>query len=164
MFIMDLKSRIKNPVWWISLVGAIAIIASYFGYDITKIVGQDWKGLIGAIFSLLTILGITADTSTKGISDKVIQDATVQAINNDNGTKEAVQTEATTTSINNKINPNSEEVTVGIDGPQNTSNLSINDGSVNASVQANELKVPLDATALEQIALKAVQDVLTRQA
>lgn len=84
MLTMDLKARLKNPTWWVSVIGGVGLIASYYGVDITKYIGEDWKGLIGTIFGLLTVLGITADTSTLGISDQVAtsSDSATQNVSN----------------------------------------------------------------------------------
>lgn len=103
MLMLDLKARLKNIHWWIGIISTIILIGKYFGFDITNYIGKDWQTLVGLIFGLLALLGVTVDTSTKGINDNIIQNATLQAINK----QEEVKTEALTTSINNTISENS---------------------------------------------------------
>jgi len=105
MLTMDLKSRALSLKFWVFIIAQIGLIAGYFHVDITQYIGQDWQTLLGLIFSLLGALGIAVDTSTKGISDQVISNATVKAINQ---TKEEIKTEGSTTSINNVITENSQ--------------------------------------------------------
>lgn len=103
MFMINLEARIKNKNWWIQIISGVVLICAYFGFDLTKYIGKDWTNLIGIIFSILTLLGITVDNSTKGLSDQVVSNTTVQEINKETETKEEVQTEATTTTINNIV-------------------------------------------------------------
>lgn len=111
MFIINLKARIRNKNWWIFVISYIVAIGGYFGFDITKYIGQDWKALVGIIFGLLGVLGITVDNSTKGLSDQVIQETTVQAIKVAE-IKEEVKIEASTTSINNEVTENSQPTAI----------------------------------------------------
>ena len=115
MLTMDLKSRALSLKFWVFIIAQIGLIAGYFHVDITQYIGQDWQTLLGLIFSLLGALGIAVDTSTKGISDQVISNATVKAINQ---TKEEIKTEGSTTSINNTITQNSQD-----DSNINTNNI-----------------------------------------
>ena len=121
MLILNLKARIKNIHWWIGIISTIILIGNYFGFDITHYIGKDWQTLVGLIFGLLALLGVTVDTSTKGINDNIIQSATVQAINN----QEQVKAEASTISINNTISENSQSVTFDKTGMTTTGGLKI---------------------------------------
>lgn len=107
MLMLDLKARLKNMHWWIGVISTIILIGKYFNFDITDYIGKDWQTLVGLVFGLLALLGITVDTSTQGVSDKVVQETTVQAIK-EVETKEEVKTEASTTSINNEVTENSQ--------------------------------------------------------
>lgn len=71
MINFDIKKRIKNEYFWLALVALIAQLTNYFGIDITKYIGQDWKSFIDLVFRMFILLGVTVDTSTKGISDKI---------------------------------------------------------------------------------------------
>jgi uncharacterized membrane protein len=53
------------------MVAVVGQIALYFNIDITKYVGQDYKGLLYLVFTMLGLMGITVDTSSKGFSDIV---------------------------------------------------------------------------------------------
>lgn len=107
MLMLDLKARLKNKHWWIGVISTLILIGKYFNFDITDYIGKDWQTLVGLIFGLLALLGITVDTSTQGVSDKIIQETTVKAINVSE-TKEEVKTEASTTSINNEVTEKSQ--------------------------------------------------------
>lgn len=104
---IDWKARLTNKTWWIAVISVVLLIAQYFGVDFTKYIGEDWQTLVTLIFALIALLGITVDTSTDGISDKAIENAqeVIKAIN----TVNKIKTEATTTSVNNKINQNSDD-------------------------------------------------------
>lgn len=68
------KVRIKNKLFWLAIIPAILLLiqaaAAVFGYslDFTNL-GERLSALVEAIFSVLAILGIVADPTTKGISD-----------------------------------------------------------------------------------------------
>ena len=102
---IDWKARLRNKTWWIAVISVVLLIAQYFGFDLTTYIGEDWQTLVTLIFALIALLGITVDTSTNGVSDKAVQDA--QKVINAINTANKVKTESTTTSINNKINQNS---------------------------------------------------------
>ena len=104
---IDFKKRLTNKTWWIAVISVVLLIAQYFGFDLTNYIGQDWQTLVTLIFALIALLGITVDTSTDGISDKAIENAqeVIKAIN----TVNKARTESTTTSINNKVNQNSDD-------------------------------------------------------
>lgn len=67
---IDMLKRLKNLTWWIAVISTIMLILGYFGFDITKYIGKDWKTLVTLIFGLLSLLGVSVDTSTSGIGDK----------------------------------------------------------------------------------------------
>lgn len=99
------KARLTNKSWWVATISIVVLIARYFGFDLIQYIGQDWQTLVALIFALAALMGITVDTSTPGVSDKAIEDA-ADVITNINTAKK-VKTESTTTSVNNKINQNS---------------------------------------------------------
>ena len=59
---IDWKARLTNKTWWIAVISVVLLIAQYFGFDLTKYIGQDWQTLITLIFALIALLGITVDT------------------------------------------------------------------------------------------------------
>lgn len=66
---IDWKARIQNKTWWVSLITAILLLGSNFGFDLTKYIGANWQSTLNVIFTIITLLGITVDNSTTGISD-----------------------------------------------------------------------------------------------
>lgn len=66
--------RAKNKAFWITLVPAvlllIQVIAAVFGYTINMgELGDKLIAVVNALFAVLSILGIVADPTTKGITD-----------------------------------------------------------------------------------------------
>lgn len=131
MFQMDLKARLKNKAFLIALVSAILLLLKNFGLG--QYIPENIDSIVNGFITIGILLGIITDTSTPGISDQVVSDATVQAINN----QEQVKTEASTTAINNTVSENSQGIVITKEGLKTTGELKINDASVNSSVQAN---------------------------
>lgn len=71
---MNWKVRIRNKVFWISLISALALlaqaVAAVFGYtiDLTTLVGK-LTAVVDALFVVLVILGINVDPTTAGLGD-----------------------------------------------------------------------------------------------
>lgn len=70
------KVRLQNPAFWVGLIGVLATlvinVAQLLGFDVSAAVGsweQALTGLAQAIFTVLALLGVVADPTTKGISD-----------------------------------------------------------------------------------------------
>ena len=66
--------RAKNKAFWIALVPAvlllIQVIAAVFGYTTNMgELGEKLIAVVNALFAVLSILGIVADPTTKGITD-----------------------------------------------------------------------------------------------
>lgn len=109
MLMLDLKARLKNKTFILSMLGAIVLLIQQLGFK--DLIPSNWLDIVNTILSILVMLGIIVDTSTPGVSDKIIQETTVQAIKVAE-TKEKVQTEATTTAVNNTVSENSQSVTL----------------------------------------------------
>ena len=68
------KVRLLNVKFWLALVPAILLlaqaVAAPFGYkwDFANL-GTQLTGIINAVFSVLTILGIAVDPTTAGVGD-----------------------------------------------------------------------------------------------
>lgn len=66
--------RIKNKQFWLTLIPAvlllIQVVAAVFGFTIDLgDLGNKLLAVVNALFSVLAILGIVADPTTKGITD-----------------------------------------------------------------------------------------------
>lgn len=106
MLTLDLKARLRNKTFIFSMLGATVLLIQQLGFK--DLIPSNWSDIVNTLLSILVMLGIVVDTSTKGVSDKIVQDATVQAINKAAETKEKVRTEASTTAINNTVLENSQ--------------------------------------------------------
>ena len=68
------KVRIANKTFWLALIPAVLLliqcVAAVFGYKLDfGDLGNNLKDVVNALFLVLSILGIVADPTTKGISD-----------------------------------------------------------------------------------------------
>ena len=66
--------RAKNKAFWVALIPAVLLliqgIAAVFGYTINMgELGDKLIAVVNALFVVLSILGIVADPTTKGIAD-----------------------------------------------------------------------------------------------
>ena len=68
------KVRIKNKAFWLALIPALLLlvqqVCAVFGVqlDFGDLESQ-LVGIVGTVFTLLAILGIVADPTTKGVKD-----------------------------------------------------------------------------------------------
>lgn len=72
---MNWQTRIKNKTFWLALVPAILLLAQViavpFGYKFNiDQVNKQLLDIINAAFGVLTIIGVVADPTTAGITDK----------------------------------------------------------------------------------------------
>lgn len=71
---INLKVRLKNKVFWLAFIPAvlllIEVVASVFGFtlDFTEL-GDNLVKVVEVVFTLLAILGVVVDPTTKGMSD-----------------------------------------------------------------------------------------------
>jgi len=77
---IDLKARLKNKAFWVSMASAIAMLAQQLGLSI---IPSNYTEIVNTVLMILTMAGIVVDTSTPGISDQVLTTTTEndQAIN-----------------------------------------------------------------------------------
>lgn len=66
--------RIKNKAFWLALVPAVLLLvqvcAAPFGYEWDfGVLNAQLAAIVNALFSVLAILGIVADPTTKGLGD-----------------------------------------------------------------------------------------------
>jgi len=72
---MNWKTRIKNKTFWLALVPAILLLAQVvavplgYKFDI-DLINKQLLDIVNAAFAVLTIVGIVADPTTAGITDK----------------------------------------------------------------------------------------------
>lgn len=68
------KVRIKNKVFWATLISALALlaqaVAAIFGYkiDLTQLSGKIIAA-VNALFGVLSIMGLVNDPTTEGLGD-----------------------------------------------------------------------------------------------
>lgn len=72
---MNWKTRLKNKTFWLALVPAILLLAQVvavpFGYKFDiDLINKQLLDIVNAAFGVLTIVGIVADPTTAGITDK----------------------------------------------------------------------------------------------
>lgn len=72
---MNWQTRIKNKTFWLALVPAILLLAQVvavpFGYKFDiDLINKQLLDIINAAFGVLTIVGVVADPTTAGITDK----------------------------------------------------------------------------------------------
>lgn len=68
------KVRIKNKTFWIAIIPAVLLLAqqvmAMFGVSIdTEILNTQLLGFVGSVFTILSLVGVVSDPTTKGISD-----------------------------------------------------------------------------------------------
>lgn len=66
--------RLKNKTFWLSVIPAalllIQVVANVFGLNLDLgELGNKLLSVVNAAFALLTILGVVADPTTRGVSD-----------------------------------------------------------------------------------------------
>lgn len=83
---IDVKARLKNKAFWVSMIALIGMIVQFicdnFGlsFDMTSL-----NNVLTAILGVAVASGIVADTSTKGWSDSAPVDkdgVTIEKLNN----------------------------------------------------------------------------------
>ena len=63
---IDLKARLKNKYFWVSLLSLLVILLEQLGIQLPF----DINAIGGTLLSIAVLLGIIVDTSTEGFSDK----------------------------------------------------------------------------------------------
>jgi phi LC3 family holin len=71
---INLKARMKNKVFWLTMIPAICVLISQvfcmFGvkFDLSGISDQ-LKEIVETVFLIMGVVGIVVDPTTKGVSD-----------------------------------------------------------------------------------------------
>jgi phi LC3 family holin len=107
MLNIDLKARLKNKTFWVSIIGAILLLSQQLGLDASRFIPKNYVDIINTVFSILAMVGIVVDTSTPGISDSNISNTTVHAIK-DITSKEEVKTKSDLSSEDNTVTGDSQ--------------------------------------------------------
>ena len=68
------RVRVKNKTFWLTLIPAVLLlvqaVCAPFGYTWDFVVlNQQLAAIINALFSVLAILGVVTDPTTKGVGD-----------------------------------------------------------------------------------------------
>ena len=68
------RVRVKNKTFWLTLIPALLLlvqaVSAPFGYTWDFVVlNQQLAAIINALFSVLAILGVVTDPTTKGVGD-----------------------------------------------------------------------------------------------
>ena len=155
MLTINLKSRFRNKTFILAMVGAIVLLIQQLGFK--DIIPNNYADIVNSVLSILVMLGIVVDTSTKGISDQVISDTTVQAVNQTNESKETTKTEDSTTGINGVITENSQS------GSDNTSaSASDKESETNSNIDNSVINSINDnnTTIIDPVAIQAENEQL----
>lgn len=104
MLTINLKSRFKNKAFLLSMVGAIVLLIQQLGFNI---IPDNYSEIVNTILTILTMLGIVVDTSTIGVSDKIIETTTENVVQAENTVNE-VKTEGSSVSINDTVSEKSQ--------------------------------------------------------
>ena len=63
---IDLKARLKNKYFWVSLLSLLVILLEQLGIQLPF----DINAIGGTLLSVAVLLGIIVDNGTEGFSDK----------------------------------------------------------------------------------------------
>lgn len=63
---IDLKARLKNKYFWVSLLSLLIILLDQLGIQLPF----DINAIGGTLLSMAVLLGIIVDNGTEGFSDK----------------------------------------------------------------------------------------------
>ena len=63
---IDLKARLKNKYFWVSLLSLLVILLDQLGIQLPF----DIDAIGGTLVSIAVLLGIVVDNGTEGFSDK----------------------------------------------------------------------------------------------
>ena len=63
---VDLKARLKNKYFWVSLLSLLVILLDQLGIQLPF----DINAIGGTLLSMAVLLGIIVDNGTEGFSDK----------------------------------------------------------------------------------------------
>lgn len=129
MITINLKSRFRNKAFIVALISAIVLLLQQMGLE--QCIPDNWSDALNTVLTILMMFGVVVDTSSPGISDKVVQNTTVQAFD----TSSKVKIESSMTSINNKVTENSQSDSA--DNVETTAEQSSGNAQVNVDKSAS---------------------------
>ncbi|EHJ00862.1 Holin phage phi LC3 [Clostridium sp. DL-VIII] len=136
MLNIDLKARLKNKTFWVSIIGAILLLSQQLGVNASKFIPSNYVDIINTVFTILTIVGITVDTSTEGISDKIVSNTIAQV--SDEATNNKVKAEIESAAVDNAVKEdnqsNFDNVSINVADKESETNENV---EVSTNVQAN---------------------------
>ena len=143
MLNINLKARLENKTFWISLVAAIVLLLQQCGFNASQFIPSNYIDIINSVFAILTIAGIVVDTSTPGVSDQVIANSqgisfTTDGATVSNGqitiknTDSASQMKVDSDSINLSVKDTSASSKLAVDNPDNSQAIGQEVNAVNA--------------------------------
>jgi phi LC3 family holin len=138
---MDLKARFRNKAFLIALVSAILLLLKNFGLG--KYIPENIDSIVNGFITIGILLGVITDTSTPGISDQVVSDATVKTINSQEQVKkEDLMPYIEKVLVDNGIVFDSKGMSatgsLKVTSQDDTSQITVNDSSINTSVQPTD--------------------------
>ena len=71
---LNWKVRCKNEMFWVALIPLVILlitqVAGIFGFSINlDWLSEELQNVVGTIFSILILLGVVVDPTTKGLGD-----------------------------------------------------------------------------------------------
>lgn len=160
MLNINLKSRLENKAFWVSLISAIILLLQQVGLTtLANYIPANYADIINTIFVIATILGIAVDTSTPGISDQPITtpntsttiidttttvapvDATQQASNVSTSTDSQIQDDISNAQADSssqlnqtaQVTDTSASSKIKVDNPDNSQQIGATVNSISAS-------------------------------
>lgn len=101
MLTIDLKARLRNKAFWVSLISAIVLLIQQLGFK--DLIPTNYGDIVNSILTILVMFGIVVDTSTNGISDKT--NPTINNIDTAAIVQENADLKAKLEEINSALNP-----------------------------------------------------------
>lgn len=83
---INLKARLKNKAFWVSIASAIALLVQQLGLNI---IPNNYSEIINAVLTILTMLGIVVDTSTPGLKDQTKMNKTEEVVQSSDNPKDS---------------------------------------------------------------------------
>ncbi len=151
MITINLKSRFRNKAFIVALISAIVLLLQQMG--LKQYIPDNWSDVLNTALTILMMFGVVVDTSSPGISDKVVENATVQVFDTSN----EVKTESPTTSVNNTVSENSQSGSVNFSATASDKESETNE-AVDTSINT---EVSVDASASRRIKVDNPDNIIS---
>lgn len=60
------KLRLQSKFFWVALISLIVLLTQQLGFDIFP---KNWEEVLNTVLSILILLGVINDPTTKGLND-----------------------------------------------------------------------------------------------